>query len=184
MLNPDPIWLPEAQQRHFRLLLDAMARPGTCHAISNKPEEGPLVLSVLASLLDAEVSLADPHRLLRSDDWPKLQAASVAVEQADYVVCSGARVPDFTPSLGTLTEPERSATLILVVGQLGRGTSRLTLSGPGIANTATLQIDGLEPQWLDMREDWVSSFPLGVDLILLDEHQVTALPRTTKVELH
>ena len=183
MLKPDPIWLPEAQQRHFRQLLDAMARPGTCHAIDTRPEAGPVVLSVLASLLDAEVSLADPHELLCSEDWPKLQATNMDAEQADYVLCDGTGVPDFTPKLGSLPEPEQSATLILLVEQLGRGQHHLKLTGPGIEQTTTLHIDGLATEWLQRREEWVSGFPLGVDLILVDEYRLAALPRTTRVEV-
>ncbi len=183
MLNLDPIWMPDAQQIHFRLLLDAMARPGKCHSLTIAPEEGPAVLTVLATLLDAEVLLADPHTLLRSDDWHMLQVASAVVEQADYVICDGSRAPNFTPKLGTLPSPEQSATLILVVDELGQGDASLRLTGPGIADTESLLIKGLDKQWLEMREDWVCSFPLGVDLILLDGRQITALPRTTKVEM-
>ena len=183
MLNLDPIWMPDAQQTHFRLLLDAMARPGKCHTLTTVPEDGPTVLAVMATLLDAEVSLADPHALLRSDDWPMLQAASALVEQADYVVCDGSRTPNFTPKLGTLPSPEQSATLILVVDELGQGDTQLRLAGPGIADTESLLIKGMDKQWLEMREDWTCAFPLGVDLILVDGKQLVALPRTTKVEI-
>jgi alpha-D-ribose 1-methylphosphonate 5-triphosphate synthase subunit PhnH len=183
MLSLDPIWMPDTQQGHFRLLLDAMARPGTCHTLTTVPKEGHSVLAVLTTLLDAEVSLADPHALLRSDDWPMLQTKSATVEQADYVLCDGSRAPNFTPKLGTLPSPEQSATLILVVGELGQGDTHLKLTGPGIANTESLMINGLDTQWLTLREDWVCSFPLGVDLVLVDGGQLAALPRTTKVEV-
>lgn len=183
MLNLDPIWLPDTQQIHFRLLLEAMARPGKCYPLTTVPEEGPCVLAVLSTLLDAEVTLADPHDLLRSDDWPMLQATSASVEQADYIVCDGSHAPSFTPKLGTLPSPEQSATLILVVDELGAGDIQLRLTGPGIADTETLQISGLDKQWLAMREDWVCAFPLGVDLILVDGKSLAALPRTTKVEV-
>lgn len=183
MLSLDPIWLPDTQQIHFRQLLEAMARPGKCYPLTTVPEEGPSVLAVLSTLLDAEVSLADPHDLLRSDDWPMLQATSASAEQADYVVCNGNRVPNFTPKLGTLPSPEQSATLILVVDELGEGDNQLNLTGPGIADTENLLIKGLDKQWLAMREDWVCAFPLGVDLILVDGKQLVALPRTTKLEV-
>ena len=183
MLNIDPIWMPDTQQSHFRLLLDAMARPGKCHTLTAVPEDGRSILAVLTTLLDAEVSLADPHTLLRSDDWPMLQTKAAVVEQADYVVCAGSRAPNFTPKLGTLPGPEVSATLILLVDALGEGDTRLKLTGPGIAETGYLLMKGLDKQWLTMREDWVCSFPLGVDFILVDGSQFAALPRTTKVEV-
>lgn len=183
MLALDPIWMPDIQQTNFRSMLDAMARPGTCHRLGKTPSDGPAVLAVLATLLDAEVSLADPHKLLREDDWPMLQAVRVATELADYLVCDGGRIPDITPKIGTLSSPEQSATLILVVRALGRGDTLLNLSGPGIEHTCSQRISGLNRQWLDIREDWICAFPLGVDLILADETQIVALPRTTRVEL-
>lgn len=183
MLNLDPIWQPDTQQACFRLLLDAMARPGQCHDIVYRPVDRPSVLSVLATLLDAEVSLADPHALLHRDDWPMLQAKSGSAEQADYVICDGNCTPNFTPKLGTLPSPEQSATLILLVDELGQQGIQLKLSGPGIDATETLLIKGLNPRWLSLREEWNSAFPLGVDIILADSRQLTALPRTTQVEV-
>ncbi|MGD8938053.1 MAG: phosphonate C-P lyase system protein PhnH [Gammaproteobacteria bacterium] len=183
MLNLDPIWTPEFQQQHFRLLLDAMARPGKCQTLINVPDNGPCALAVLATLLDAEVSLADPHALLDSADWPMLQAKSTNAETADFVLCDGTRTPDFTPKLGSLHSPELSATLILMVEELGQGNTHLQLSGPGIAGSQTLMIKGLDSQWLVLREDWVCAFPMGVDLILVAGKQVAALPRTSKVEV-
>jgi alpha-D-ribose 1-methylphosphonate 5-triphosphate synthase subunit PhnH len=183
MLNLDPIWMVDNQQANYRLLLDAMARPGRRHTLATLPENGPAVLAILATLLDAEVSLADPDNLLHQDDWPMLQVKSAQAEQADYIICNGSRAPDLTPKLGTLPSPDQSATLILVVDALGEGESHLQLTGPGIASSNRLMIKGLESQWLQMRENWVCAFPLGVDFILVDDRQVVALPRTTKVEI-
>lgn len=183
MLALDPIWQAETQQIHFRLLLDVMSRPGRCHLLHATPAEGSVALSVLASLLDREVSLADPHGLLREQDWPMLQATVAIPEQADFILCDGLYIPSFTPRLGSLPSPEQSATLILVVNELGRGDSCLRLTGPGIADVETLVVEGLAEEWISARNEWVSAFPLGVDMILVAEQQVAALPRTTRVEL-
>jgi alpha-D-ribose 1-methylphosphonate 5-triphosphate synthase subunit PhnH len=183
MLEIDPIWMPDIQQAHFRIMLNAMARPGNCYPLRKTPVEGPAALAVLSTLLDAEVSLSDPHELLRNGDWPMLQANPVAAEHADYLLCDGGRAPDFTPKLGSLSSPEKSATLILVVKALGQGDTRLRLTGPGIAQACYLSIGGIHRQWLAIREEWVCAFPLGVDMILVDEERITALPRTTLVEV-
>lgn len=188
MLKLDPIWQPDSQQKQFRLLLEAMSRPGECYAMATIPEDGPIALSVLATLLDAEVSLADPNDLLRNEDWPMLQAKPELSEHADYILVDGGQFPDFMPKLGTLASPEQSATLIFVVEELGKtissqGTLKLKLTGPGIAASSILSISRLDPEWLSMREDWNDSFPLGVDWILVDSARITALPRTTNVEL-
>lgn len=179
----DPIWMAHTQQAQFRFLLDAMARPGRRYPLSSICEQGPAVLGILATLLDAQVSLADPHALLREQDWPMLQAKSAVAEQADYLVCDARRAPDFTPKLGSLCSPEQSATLILVVESLDQGDVSLRLTGPGIAQSERLQVCGLHRQWLEKRADWVCAFPLGVDFILLDNKQACALPRTTTVQV-
>jgi len=183
MLKLDPIWQPEVQQINFRLLLDAMAYPGqrfALHAVLNKEHA---TLSVLATLLDAEVTLSDPHNLLSADDWLMLHSESTSEDKADYVLCDASQSPNFLPKLGTLPDPEQSATLILMVNKLGKGAYKLKLSGPGIKDIENLTVDGLNTEWLSKRDDWVCAFPLGVDMILLDDKHVTALPRTTKVEV-
>jgi len=183
MLKLDPIWQPDIQQTNFRLLLDAMAYPGRRFTIHAVPKEGHVALSVLATLLDAEVTLSDPYNLLRSDDWPMLQAKATSADKADYVLCDASQLPKFLPKLGTLPDPEQSATLILKVNKLGKGEKTLKLSGPGIKDIENLIVDGLNTEWLSNRDDWVCAFPLGVDMILVDEQHVAALPRTTKVEV-
>ena len=183
MLKLNPIWQPEIQQSHYRLLLDAMAHPGRRYSVTTQREESPMALAILATLLDAEVSLADPHGLLQNEDWFMLQAKSLEANQADYILCDGSLLPGFEPKLGTLPSPDQSATLVLVVDKIGQGNINLKLEGPGIAETEKLTINGIDVHWFSKREDWVCSFPLGVDFIFVDDIQIVAIPRTTKVEL-
>ncbi len=183
MINLDPIWIAEVQQQNFRQLLDAMSRPGNIYDIIVSSEQGMKALPVLACLLDAEVSLSDPHKLLSNHDWPLLQAKSSSVDKADYILCNSQNSPDFIPKLGSLTSPEQSATLIMLVDKLGQGDTRIRLTGPGIKNTLNVRLQGLDQQWFVLRNEWVSSLSLGVDMILIDEKQLIALPRTTKLEL-
>jgi len=183
MLKLDPIWQPDTQQANFRLLLDAMAHPGCCYELNAVLIKGLTALPVLATLLDAEVSLADPYNLLREKDWSMLQAKTALPAQADYILCNGSHVPNFAPKLGALPCPEQSATLLLTIDQIGHGDINIKLSGPGIQGFESLAIKGLLPQWLLKREEWVSSFPLGVDLMLIAGCQVIAIPRSTKVEI-
>jgi alpha-D-ribose 1-methylphosphonate 5-triphosphate synthase subunit PhnH len=172
------VWQPTLQQRVFRRLLDCFAYPGQI-APSGDIQRAAL-LTVLATLLDGETSLADPHRLIAAADWPKLQARPDTADSAAFVVADGARAPDFTPQLGTLESPERGATVVLTVATLGAG-QRLRLSGAGIDGHTELAVTGLHPGWVDARADWVAAFPLGVDLILCDGACFAALPRTTHI---
>jgi alpha-D-ribose 1-methylphosphonate 5-triphosphate synthase subunit PhnH len=182
MLEVAEIWKPNTQQQNYRALLDAMSRPGKVKAILQETKEQACT-AILATLLDAEVSLADPDGLLDVETWPMLQAVNAKPQEADYVLCSGSKPPSFQPKLGSLPSPEQSATLIIKVDSLSEGNMNLPLSGPGVDGTTRCAITGLDPDWLTKRESWVSAFPLGVDLLLVDDTSVLALPRTTKVEL-
>ena len=183
MLQLDPIWQADQQQRQFRRMLDAMSHPGRCYASLGHGNEEEVVLAILATLVDAEVTLADPHHLLCQENWPMLQAGSTTPQTADFIVCDASQVPVFTPKLGSLACPEQSATLILMVNKLGTGETRLKLTGPGIENSNELAVDGLAGEWLTQRAQCNSAFPLGVDWILADAIQLAAIPRTTHVEI-
>ncbi|OZB10349.1 MAG: phosphonate C-P lyase system protein PhnH [Gallionellales bacterium 39-52-133] len=195
LMQPLPgldVWHPATQQAVFRRLLDCYSHPGRVEACGDT-DRAPLT-ALLATLLDAETSLADPHHLIKAGDWPKLEVRSGTAEHAAFVVANGTLAADFTPRLGTLESPEQSATLLLLVNSLvnplgneqarsGGQCLNLKLSGPGIPGTLKLAVSGLHPGWLSARADWVAVFPLGVDLILCDSRGFTALPRTTHIEL-
>jgi len=97
------------------------------------------------------------------------------------VTATGA--PNFEQKLGTVPSPENSAAIVLLVDKLGEGEHEFKLSGPGIKDSEVLSIKGLHLDWLSNRKNWNRSFPLGVDFILLDDKNIAALPRTTKMEV-
>lgn len=170
-------WQPLIQQAVFRQLLHAFSYPGQIMTLDGDDA----MTHVLATLLDAEVSLADVHDQLDALAWQRLQARRRVVERANFVLLDGSRPVSCEPFLGTLEAPEGGATLILRVAQLGTGTA-LTLSGPGIASHTTVSVSGLHSSWLQARQRWNAGFPLGVDLLLIDQQQLIALPRTTAVQ--
>ncbi|MFT6905073.1 MAG: alpha-D-ribose 1-methylphosphonate 5-triphosphate synthase subunit PhnH [Oleiphilaceae bacterium] len=191
MLNVSAIWLPDFQQQNFRAILEAMARPGSFQvlALNGSTLKSDVLedayIAVLASLLDNSVTVADPNKLISQDYSALLQAKRVDSDQADFIMCRGDLLPDFEPKLGTLPSPELSATIILNVEKIDdcqQGDLNLRLTGPGINGQKNCAISGLDLSWLGAREEWISSFPLGVDLLLVDDTKVMALPRTTKVE--
>jgi len=180
-MNVDEIWQPHKQQQIFRVLLEAMSRPGTVQSL---PINSAVTAekALLATLLDAEVSLCDKDALLEMTDWPLLQAKEDTPGQANYILCEGSKAPYFKPQMGSLSCPDESATVIIKVSSLKGSRVQLTLKGPGIENIKTIGIDGLNKHWLKVRQDWVSAFPLGVDFFIVDDSQVMGLPRTTTVE--
>lgn len=177
--NAAEIWSPLTQQRVFRRLMEAFAYPGRIRVLCKEGCDDAL-RAVLATLADAGTGLADPAGLLAADDWRRLAARRVPPEHAAFVVLRGDAVADFQPALGTLESPEGGATLVLRVATLGQG-SRLRLNGPGIDGESVLEVTGLNAAWLRRREAWNSGFPMGVDLLLVDDRHVAALPRAIRI---
>ncbi len=176
-------WLPSAQQQVFRCLMTAFSYPGRVLPLSavQATSEKSTLIHILATLLDGEVGLADPDSLITPSDRLRLEAPSMLPEQAPFVVALAEFAPNFSPNLGSLENPEFGATLILKVASLSSGQT-LNLTGPGIQAQAKLTVQGLHPGWLAARTEWNCAFPMGVDLLLIDEARVVALPRTTRIQ--
>lgn len=185
VLDLPAVHAPRNQQRVFRLLLDAMARPGTLADLAPWTDGAPAHAAALAALCDGEVSIADPDGLLSDDDWRFLDCPEGNTASARFVLARGDAAPGgrFAPARGTLTAPETGATLLLAVSGLGSSGLKVRLAGPGIAGECEARLGDLHSGWLTRREDWVSFFPLGVDVVLCDGPRLLALPRTTRVAL-
>jgi len=181
--HDEDIWHPARQQQLFRRLLDAFSFPGRIQIgpLSSEPW-----LALLSTLVDGQTTLSDPQDMVDEFDWLKLEARRVPSELAAFIVLDGSCAPEFVPSLGTLEAPEGGATLLLRVASLhddASGALRMRLSGPGIRQPLSIGVDGLHQDWISARNDWVSSFPLGVELVLCDARRFVALPRTTRIEM-
>ncbi|MDD2702249.1 MAG: phosphonate C-P lyase system protein PhnH [Sideroxydans sp.] len=179
----DDIWHPASQQRLFRSLLDAYSYPGR---IQRCPVQGDPGLALLSALLDGQTTLSDPQDLLPESVWPQLEAQRVPYDLAAFILLEGRRAPEMAPNLGTLEAPEHGATLLLRVAELhadDAGELRLQLSGPGIRQPISIGVDGLHADWISARNDWVSDFPLGIELVLCDAQGFVALPRTTYIKI-
>ncbi|MBK8132187.1 MAG: phosphonate C-P lyase system protein PhnH [Gammaproteobacteria bacterium] len=182
-MNVERIWQADVQQRVFRELVEALSRPGDIREIGDCINGVDAQRAVLATLMDGEMTLADPHGQIEPADWPLLQAKPGATESARYIVADGRRAPDFQPLLGSLESPEFGATVLVEIDCVGEGALTLELAGPGVDGKRTLCLAGLHPDWLARRADWVGGFPLGVDLLLLDARRLVALPRTTRIRI-
>ncbi|MFW5819557.1 MAG: phosphonate C-P lyase system protein PhnH [Desulfovermiculus sp.] len=180
-MSIDTLWDPEVQQGVFRILLEATARPGRIYNLPPSLDDCPGFLAVLAALVDNTVSLHDATRGLSQREWNFLQARQERADTAGFILSSGAEGPEFAPAVGSLECPERGATVIVAVAILGRGSQRISCTGPGIEDKHTFQVQGMCPRWIQVREKWNAWFPLGVDMYLVDHCQVLALPRTTSI---
>lgn len=182
-MKTERIWQADEQQRVFRELVEAFSRPGAVRDLTDWLAGTAAQRAVLATLMDGETTLADPHAQLGAADWSLLQARRDATETARYVVADGRRAPGFQPALGTLESPEFGATLLIEAEAVGSGPLSLELAGPGIDGLHELRLAGLHPGWLLHRAEWTAGFPLGIDMLLTDATHIVALPRTTRVTL-
>jgi len=177
-------------QAAFRRVMRAMSRPGTilvCGEALAPP--APLARAAAAALL----TLAD-------FETPLWIAPSFPDSIGDYLAFhSGApraAAPDkaafalidlsadgldlFHFAQGTAEYPDRSTTIVAQASTLEAGP-RLRLRGPGIEGEAALAVS---PSPTDFLAQWAANraaFPCGVDLILVADARLVALPRSTAI---
>lgn len=175
---------PAPQSAHaFRVLMEAMARPGRIRAVSGA--EPPAPLSVAAGV--AILTLTDgttPLHLAGAADCDAVRgwiafhtgAPLVAAEQAQFAIGTWDALQPVTRfPVGEPSYPDRSATLIIEMPALDAHGPRLT--GPGIETAAHLSL----PETAAFRHNR-ALFPLGFDAILTCGDRLAALPRSTRVE--
>ncbi|GIP25072.1 carbon-phosphorus lyase subunit PhnH [Paenibacillus sp. J23TS9] len=184
-------------QRAYRKVVDSISRPGwisdlTAEADNADAEWGGLPATwVLAlMLLDTEVTFCiysqREHELTRLLNQLTF-ATRTEPEKADYIfILHDANEGDLlkalqSAKLGTLQDPHTSATVIVESGELS-GDFELSLKGPGIENESFVRIS-LAPGWLEARAEKNAEYPLGLDMLVVDENNnLLCLPRTTQIE--
>jgi alpha-D-ribose 1-methylphosphonate 5-triphosphate synthase subunit PhnH len=188
-------------QRAFRAVLDALAHPARSFPLAG-PADPPAALgrglaAVALTLLDEDCAVWLGGALANDAEvapWLAFHTGArrvPAAAEADFVIADPAALPPLASlSLGTDEAPHLSATVVLDIrgcrgfastGFANTGPARFCAGGPGIDGTATLDApwaaDGFAAEW--HRNTGI--FPRGVDLLLVDEDTVAALPRTTRL---
>lgn len=169
--------------RGFRILMQAMARPGTIHPLRLVTPPAPLGAAAASALLlladpTTALHLAGPADCAAVRDWTRFHSGAPLSSAAGAQLALG-RWPDLLPlerfDIGLPDYPDRSATLIVELDRLEASGPRLT--GPGIRDHARLSLPALEP----FRANH-ALFPMGLDLIFTCGDQLACLPRSTIVE--
>ena len=188
-------------QEHYRLLLDAMARPGTINVLPRMSLATPPTLSGAAALLgfallNADVSFyadGEAADVVTRYLVVNTAAAPESPDKADFVFAAGTASEALLADMkkGTLPYPDEGATLIAGVEALasdaqalgGKPYLALTLEGPGVAGKRTFFVTGLSSGLIAALQECNLEFPLGVDLILTDpDHRIACIPRSNRVE--
>lgn len=172
-------------QASFRLVMDAMARPGSHSRIKADVAApglaGPAQAALALTLCDADTPI------WCSDASPALGAwfafhtgASLTTDPAQAAfafIGEGCVMPTDLP-IGTQDYPDRSATLVIEVRCFGEG-ERFRLGGPGIDNHCDIVVDGLPEGFAAFRAANHARFPRGLDVVLTADRDLVALPRST-----
>jgi alpha-D-ribose 1-methylphosphonate 5-triphosphate synthase subunit PhnH len=179
-------------QTIFRSVMDAMARPGSVQriaAVAGSP--APMMRGAAAialTLFDHDTPLWLDAQMSETPDiakWLRFHTGAPVVTESS--ICSFALIGDarVLPALdrfafGSNEYPDRSTTLILQIESLAQGRV-FELRGPGIDGTATLRA-AVEPADLFGRLAInVELFPRGIDVVLVADDAIVAIPRTTRV---
>jgi alpha-D-ribose 1-methylphosphonate 5-triphosphate synthase subunit PhnH len=179
-------------QSTFRSVMDAMARPGSVQRIvAAAGTPGAMMRGTAAialTLFDHDTPVwLDPLMSETSNvtKWLKFHTGAPVV--GDSTICSFALIgdPAALPALdrfsfGTNEYPDRSTTLILQVESLTQGRS-LELRGPGIDGRAMLQAPIEPADLLERLAINAALFPRGIDVVLVHDDTIVAIPRTTRL---
>ncbi|MDA5558912.1 phosphonate C-P lyase system protein PhnH [Shimia sp. MMG029] len=167
----------------FRAAMNVMARPGTVEKLAGAAPPAPLSTAAGTLILtlcdpDTPLHLAGDFDCQAVRDWIAFHVGApiVGAESAMFAVGDWESLAPLTRfAIGTPEYPDRSATLIVEREALAQEGA--TLRGPGIKETAEMALPETEAFQMN-----ALLFPLGLDFFFSCGDQVSALPRTTKVE--
>src|SRR5712672_876218 len=179
----------------FRSVMDAMARPGSVQkivaAVGTPWPLMPGTAAIALTLFDHDTPIWLDRRMSEKPEvanWLKFHSgATVVTDPAASgfaVVVDGGALPDLDRfSFGTPEYPDRSTTLILQVESLTEGCE-YELRGPGINGAVVLRAR-IEPSNLFERLAVNAAlFPRGIDVVLVCDDEIVAIPRTTRLAAH
>lgn len=185
-------------QMGYRTILHCMSRPGTIENVREIADKVTMPIECLPATFVTSLTLLDREVTFTvvGGDTQKIKelfiaytmATSASLQTADYVFITKQASEEQISSVfqnvktGTLINPQQSATIILEAEYLS-SAGNLVLTGPGIEAVEEVSIGNYD-HWLEARNNVNSEYPLGVDMILLDElAHVMCLPRTTVTKI-
>jgi alpha-D-ribose 1-methylphosphonate 5-triphosphate synthase subunit PhnH len=177
----------------FRLILDAMSRPGRIKTLDDEAPAAPAPLDDAAfalalTLLDFETTVWLDQELTLPDVMASLRfhCGCPIVERQDAaafaLIGDASALPPFSMfDHGTPDYPDRAATLIVQVDGIAEGEG-WRLAGPGIDGEARLRVLGLPGDFTERWKANAEAYPNGIDMIFTFGRQLACLPRTTALE--
>jgi alpha-D-ribose 1-methylphosphonate 5-triphosphate synthase subunit PhnH len=182
----------KSAQSTFRSVMDAMARPGSVQRIvPAAAAPSPMMRGTAAialTLFDHDTPIwLDPAMSETSNvaKWLKFHASAPVVQ--DSAICHFALIGDAGAlpgldrfSFGSNEYPDRSSTLIIQVESLTEG-SAIELCGPGIDGSSIVHAAMQPADLFERLAINAKLFPRGIDVVLVADDAIVAIPRTTRL---
>jgi alpha-D-ribose 1-methylphosphonate 5-triphosphate synthase subunit PhnH len=182
-------------QTTFRSVMDAMARPGSVQRVTATAGTPAHLMrgtaAVALTLFDHDTPIwLDPSLTETAElkNWLKFHTGAPVV--ADPSVASFALVGELGAlptldrfSFGSNEYPDRSTTLIIQVESLARGV-QYQLRGPGIDGSTILHANIGSVDLFERLAINAAVFPRGIDVMLIADDMIAAIPRTTRCVGH
>ena len=177
-------------QAIFRILLNALSRPALMFSPAeiNLPHNAPLpplAAGLALALLDFDTPVWLSPSWSKAAGWLAfhngVKISSSPGEASFILAASLEELPDLQSLLcGTERYPDRSATIILKSTTLDN-YANLYAEGPGLSVPHLLPPSGLQADFVKSWNENHSLYPCGVDLIVLNDGAIWALPRSIKL---
>jgi alpha-D-ribose 1-methylphosphonate 5-triphosphate synthase subunit PhnH len=182
-------------QSTFRSVMEAMARPGSVQRVTaSVGMPAPMMRGVAAialTLFDHDTPIWLDEKMSETADvarWLKFHSGAPIVADpsisAFALIADASALPDLDRfALGSNEYPDRSTTLILQVASLTQGRA-YELRGPGIDGSAVLNATFEPKDLFDRLAINATLFPRGIDVMLVADDAIVAIPRTTRPIAH
>jgi alpha-D-ribose 1-methylphosphonate 5-triphosphate synthase subunit PhnH len=182
-------------QSTFRSVMEAMARPGSVQRVTASVcTPAPMMRGVAAialTLFDHDTPIWLDERMSETMEvarWLKFHAGAPIVADSSIaafaLIADAGALPELDRfALGSNEYPDRSTTMILQVASLTQGPA-YELRGPGIDGSAVLNATFDPKDLFDRLAINATLFPRGIDVVLVADDAIVAIPRTTRLIAH
>ena len=197
-----PVFIDEStdSQVVFRNILKVMSEPGTIIDFSKNSElydthssikiqknKLSCLWSVAQTLLDSDCSVfvcdsVDDKSFTQSLSFFTGVSFSRDIRSADFIFMSMHELKDLNDfNLGGIEKPHLSSTVLIYVDSI-TAADQIILSGPGIKDSRSLALAGLDAEKIDLLKNNHKLYPCGIDFIFCSETSMTAISRSTKIK--
>jgi alpha-D-ribose 1-methylphosphonate 5-triphosphate synthase subunit PhnH len=180
----------------FKVMMNALANPGKTGGLKAAPgkletPEYNHLLAAALTLLDNTVTFAVcGNGALAEEIRERTHSVPAALDSADYVFITESAAEALNPAdllntvkTGTLSEPQKSASLFIAVPELS-GDVQLSLSGHGVDGERTVPVCETLARWLAASRKMRFEFPTGVDIFAVStDGKMIGIPRKTQIQI-